>query len=577
MHAPRQIRLLAAALAAAALAPACTPAYQRDERALVLTRSGEFGSAREQAQRTSVRDPADRSYMLDRVKVLQLALADGVPEAAEPIADRLYDFLRTQGVNAQNELPTFFFGEGNARVWKGEPFEQAMALTYIALLDGMNGDWGNVRASINNALFQVRDFSKAVKNGSGDDRQRVIAAAGDAPIEKLATPAPSDFEIGYALKAIAAGELGEREEQEESLALLVKVAPGLSGLADLIRARNFNTVLVVDYGTGPAKYRYGPDGALVAFRPTTRSDDRTLLAGVNGDRAGFPIVTDVNRLASDLRWNNLEDLRLAKSALGTGLIIGGGTVAAASDNRTAQAVGLGVLVAGLLSKATAGADTRHNEALPQRTYLALVNLGPGENQVELQVDGDPASRLVLAGLRAPEPADRAAQRATFVQLRYVRLPERSAPWATSGQVRYANDQTPAADGPTLFPFLLGGRCVRTPNEDVLSSYQRSGYLLGWTLNDLWDLYKAEGVAIAGLSAEGEIGRHVLEGGSWLYTPLAGTTGFARLYGTDHPAYVPRSAAVRAIAQSIAAGERSPLPPSRQPGLLPAAAAPRHRN
>jgi hypothetical protein len=43
------------------------------------------------------------------------------------LAARLYDFLRTQGVNADTTLPSFFVGEGSARIWKGEPFEQAMA------------------------------------------------------------------------------------------------------------------------------------------------------------------------------------------------------------------------------------------------------------------------------------------------------------------------------------------------------------------------------------------------------------------------------------------------------------------
>ncbi|MFN0012230.1 MAG: hypothetical protein ACKVS8_11375 [Phycisphaerales bacterium] len=529
----------------------------------MLTRAGDFGRARAATLNRATEDRTDRSFMLDRMKVLTMAMADGVPEAARPVADDLYAFLRTQGVNAQNTLPTVFFGEGASRIYKGEPFEQALTLALIATLDASEGDWGNARAAANNALFQVRDFSKTLGSDSGSavsDRLRLLQAApgNDArSLEQLATPQTSDFEIGYALRAIASRQLGETADMDEALTQLVKVAPRLDGLAAQIKGGNYNTVLVVDSGTGPQKIATGPDGAIAAFRRTAPQDDAPLRVSIGGAAAAqgasesFPLVTDIDRLALDLRWNNLEDLRLAKSTIGTGLLVGGTVLAGSSNDQGTQLAGLGLILAGVLSKATAAADTRHNELLPQRTHIALLTLNDAA-PIHLSIEGPAPASLILTGLGPP------TTRGGVVQLRYVRLPADRSAWAESGAIRYSNDRAPPTEASATtapaadlsLPYILGGRCVRTPNEQVLSDYQGAGHLSGFTLNDLLDLYKEEGIDIVGRSNDPQVGRHILEGGRFLYTPLAGTTGFARLYGEVHRAYQPKSNRVRALAEQI---------------------------
>lgn len=545
MRALARAMLTGVSLIAVALA-GCTPGYRRDGQLVALVNQGEFGRARAQAEASATRSPQDRSYMLDRMKIVQMALADGVPEQAEPVADRLYDFLRTQGVNADNGFGAFVFGEQNARVWKGEPFEQAMAIAHIAVLDGMGGDWGNVRASANTALFQIRDVSRLIERGgtAGSERERLISGlSDDRRVLELTTPVPSNFALGYVLKAIAtrqlAGEFpGEADEVARQLAL---VAPQLGQLVETIRSGAYNTVLVVDYGTGPEKFQTGPDGAIAAFRPGTRSDQRPLRVSVGSQEGVFPVVCDTNEMAMDLRWNNLEDMRLAKSYIGSGLLVGGLVAAGASDDRDVQAAGLILAGIGAALKAGAGADTRHVETLPQRTYVALLDLREPTNTIDLSLDGNASSRLTLAAVPAPAPGQ--------VQMRYVRMPDAiGRSWAGSGSVLYSSDETGPATSRN-FPYILGGRCVKTPNEDVLTSYQRSGYLKGFTLNDLIDLYKEEGIRIAGRDP-GPIGLHVLEGGDGLYSPRAGSAGFARLFGQDHAPYRPRSARVRQVADEL---------------------------
>ncbi|MBA4028371.1 MAG: hypothetical protein C0475_04445 [Planctomyces sp.] len=552
----------APAAAVAALCGGCTPPYARDERAIWLVRRGEFAQAGARVAERAPADPANRSYMLDRVKLVQLALAEGLPSEAEPLADRLYDFLRTQGVNVRNRFNSFVLGEGNARLWKGEPYEQAMALALIAALDGMNGDWGNVRASANSALFQLRDFTGLPGDALGPpgpgQRQRLISALAEhdrskgraaddgsgVAIVELTTPVVSDFALGYALKAIATRQLGDAfpGELEQTLAQLVAVAPELEAYAQRIGSGRYNTVLVVEAGLGPEKYQSGPDGAIASFRARSRTGDEPLVVSAGQTAERFPAILDANELALSLRWNSLEDVRLAKSAIGTGLIAAGAATAALGRNNETRLVGLGLALLGVALKATSGADTRHNELLPQRAYVALLEHTDAAAPITLRVEGDAVLQLVLADVPVPPPG--------VTQLRYVRLPDEGPlAWATSGRVHYGNDASGAPPDASNYPVILGGLDARTPSEEVLSSYQRSGHLLGLSLNDLIDLYRAEGVLIAGRDA-GPVGVHVLEGGRWLYTPLSGTTGFARLYGQPHPPYAPRSQAARAAAAGV---------------------------
>jgi hypothetical protein len=544
--------------------------YTRDADVLAEVRAGEFGAARLVAQNRASRDPSDRSFMLDRVKVMLLAQADGVPWAAEPTVDRMYDFLRTQGVNRDNTVASFFIGEGGARVWKGEPFEQAMAYHAISTFDATRGDWGNARAGAINSLFAVRDFSKTLASRAGGAGRAGRAGAGGAAwesdpdtMERVAlleeaaraeragerdalaryAAQASDFEVGYAMRAIASTQVGFAEDAAEAARTMVAIRPELSGLASRITSGRYNAVFVVEYGLGPRKEAAGPDGAIAVFRPVTASDGTALRVVVNGREEQFPVVTDVNRLARDIRWNNLEDVRRAKSMIGDAILIGGVAVAAGAEDDEAKIAGAAAAIAGLLLKATASADTRHNEVLAQRVYIAPVMLEPGLNRVEVAL-ADGRGRLVLPAVPGP-PTGR-----TFAH--YVRLPESAGAWATSGVVRYSTDATGPVDGSVAarVPWILGGLCVRTPSEAVLREYQRVGVLREVSLQDLLDLYREEGIWVEGSSLEGGPRRHILEGGNSLFTPEAGSAGFVRLYGQTHAAYVPRSARARELASAI---------------------------
>jgi hypothetical protein len=246
-------------------------------------------------------------------------------------------------------------------------------------------------------------------------------------------------------------------------------------------------------------------------------------------------------MAADHRWNNLEQIRVAKSYIGTGMVIGG---AIASHFNSYGGYGMSAI--GAAMKASAKADITCCPIMPQRVYVApLLVTNPGTT-IELQIGDDVNSHLVLVAVGPPEPPQR-------VQLRYVRLvPTRSAPaWTASGQMLYDNDFTRCAADPTPLPYILGGHCVCKPSHEVLLRYQQAGFLQDLTLERLCDLYRAEGVNLDQSGAEAARGgAHVLEGGASLECPLPGTAGFARLFGQEHAAYKPKSKEVSELAARL---------------------------
>jgi hypothetical protein len=326
--------------------------------------------------------------------------------------------------------------------------------------------------------------------------------------------------------------------------------PGLESVANVLLNNSANTVFIIDYGPGPEKVRYGPDDSLTRFAPRLASDQRQLTLesfspSPNPDRKGgaSAVAADLNALALDHMWNNFEDVRAAKSTLGTAMLLGG-AITASSDNQTAQIVGLSLIGAGLLSKLTAGADTRHCELLPNRVYVAATNIDHPATTVTLTIEGNP--RLALPGINPPRASNPVA-------LHYVRLPMSSevAQWGQSGRVLYSNDACDCAVEGDGLPYILGGRCVQRPSLEVLRRYQAAGNLLDFSVIDLENLYRAEGINLNPDPRELIAPRHILEGGDSLEAPIAGSTGFVRLFCQEHPPYLPKSKNAQALQLSRA--------------------------
>ncbi len=561
---------LAALLGAVSFVIGGCSSYSSDAKLMNAMERGNFSFARVRAIDTAGAKPTDRSYILGREKIVLASLAEGVPQATEGNVDRVYDFLRTQGVNEGAGIGAFFSTESNATFWKGEPFEQAMAYAYIAAFDGLNGDWGNVRASASNSIFLIRDFSEAIRRGQEVREQE--GAPSDALAEREAVIADlesrnpdnddnpewefdlveSDFELGYLLKAIGADQLGDLQSRDEDLRSLTTLSSRFDDMSRQVRAGSYNTVVMVSYGLGPEKYGDGPDNAIEMYRALTRSDNAPLVVSGPSGSQRFPLATDVNRLAMDTRWTNLEGMRRAKSAIGTGMVVAGAVVMATADSTEQLVAGAIVTGIGALFKASAGADTRYLEIMPQRTYLALLDLPEGGGyDLTFEIEGKPGTALRLPAVPAPRST---GDDAIF---HYVRLSDgRGEPWRTSGNVYYANDAMGMPDGPTL-PWIMGGRCVRTPVPGLMDEYYAAGLPQDVSYDDLLEVYREEGIVISGITVGADLRRHALEGGNALYTPAACSAGFMRLFGREYGAYAPRGALLNDVLNRMNGGDSSP--------------------
>ena len=504
--------------------PACTSTYQPDARLLDLVARAEFGHARK-ILTTQTPDPGHtRNDLLLATKRGMMALADGLPDAADRDFAFVFETLRTQGLNDDRTTESIFVSEEGVRIWKGEPFEQALAYIAIALADASRGDWGNTRASAANALFHLREYT----NDPSDDTYRAVE---------------STFALGYLLHGLAALEMHRREEAEDSLAKAVASRPSLAPLRDTLLAGDYDTILVIDFGLGPRREAVGPGGVAVRYMPRTPSDNNPVNISYNSTSLTFPQVCDVNAMSRDARWQSRESIRRFKQGLGEGLMLTGLVLASTGgtdqeDDIARLAIGAGLIALGAISQSNAKADTRHNELLPQRIYFAPFTLNNHTGLVRVEVEGHPASRITLHGLHLREPDEHI--------LRYVRLPLTSVSWADATEIIYANDATGPLESPTL-PWILGGRDARFPTYETALDYEHAGLRLGNngdTLGQIRELYRAEGITLFPPNDTRLVTGHIFEGGHSLFTPLPGTTGFSRLFARDHGRYIPTTSQLR---------------------------------
>lgn len=546
-RAARPLRAIAPLAMAALLLPACA-ARKPDYTLLRQVEREQYGEARARlvAMEASTRRLRESERVLYLTQLGLLNLADGLWVESETVFNELYELLRLRGANVGTGLAATVTHEG-VRVFRGEPYEQAMGYLAIATQKLVTSDWGNARAAANSAIELLDEFDD-VRYGP----QRTHAARGEFEYAVHDASLPA----AYVLSGVANLAMGRREEAADYFGRARALDPALASVTGPLLAGEANVVVIADWGFAPQKVGAGPSGSQKAFVQRYPSDRRALrvIAGQRlGDRdvvaqsqaSTFPPALDANELSRIYRWDALAGTRAAKAALGEGMVLGGVIVAGTARNEDTGLAGLGIAALGLLTQATAHADTRQIEILAQRTYVGAASISEPATQVLLQVEGEPGSRLVLPVVDPPrhEP----------LGVLYARLPTGSglSAWATRGEVLYANDaHWIGVDGFTL-PWILGGRDVRTPNAEALADYQAAGHLRGFTVEDLRELYRLEGIRIGIDTNTGRAGRHILEGGEWLFTPAAASTGYVRLFAQQHRAYRPKSERVRELAEQIA--------------------------
>lgn len=533
--------------------------------AVYALRAGRYDVARAEL-RDNAANMKSPEVILDNVRLAVAALNSGAFHEAEWALRQARPFMVSGTVNAADRNAATTFKNERALVWRGEPFEQAMAWYYQAVVQFLSGDFENARAAARNMQFTLVDFA-----GVNTVDEAVEQAESPEWFNENADEIENDLVLGYLLAGVA--EVGQNREADAS-EFFDRAAALRPDLADLIaQLRNpatYNTLLIVESGQGPVKTLQGKYDETFTYEPRTFAPAAGLKV-YDATLAPFNIparvdAADTYRLAQHPRWWSLRSLRERKKAVGelltfagAGAAIYGSVSSDANSADKALLAGIGAIIAGQALAKSSAADARYLDVLPRSVYLVPLMLPPQPNTLVLESAGRQTVRhQIRPGLAAPA-------------VYYTRIGTTAGPYDRAGMtpaaavarpIAHPNDVTGPIAG--TWPYILGGTCVCTPSPEVLATYHAGGYLLDYSLEDLRDLYRLEGIVFDPLPyapGNDDTWTHVLRGGRLLQAPIPGSAGFEELTYFPARTYQPKSAAVKELAARIAGAPATTTSPN----------------
>jgi tetratricopeptide (TPR) repeat protein len=386
--------ILGCVLPALSLIGCATPAHVRKaERAVGEYYSGDYTRASEDLRPLARK--TDENFVLNNCRLGSVELTAYDLDEAEAAFYRAYEVINSVGVNNGGRTLGAVLVDEKIKVWKGEPYERAMANFYLGVIYYMRQDYNNARAAFENALFKLRDYADA---GNDKDYHDV----------------ESNFAPAILMLAKSFQRLGRDDLAKANLDKVRNLRPELRELADYDRNNSSNLLLVVDFGYAPQKVT-DFDGALVGFSPTPGQagvipEPRVLVDGRDLHGMWRPPV-DLLALAQDRKWQSIDTIRAVKSALGTGLIAGGAVEGIRGANghgarqRTDLMVAAGLIGSGLLLKATSQADVRQWEMLPRTTFILPLKAPPGAHDITVEFPHADGLRQTWRKLKIPDKGE----------------------------------------------------------------------------------------------------------------------------------------------------------------------------
>lgn len=381
-------QFLLPALGLAMLAAGCvSPQEQAARQAVAGYLVGDYAAAQKLLQ--PLAKNTDENFVLNNLRLGSTDLVQYDLLDAEAAFLRAYEVINSMGVNNGGRSLGAVLVDEKIKIWKGEPFERAMANFYLGLVYYMEGDYNNARAAFQNALFKLRDYTP-------DDQSKDVSADKYRQVE-------SNFVLAQYMLARCYQRLGRDDLAHANFQRVTELRPNLSGLANEELNRRSNLLLVIDYGQGPHK-ETNMDGAVVGFAPKPWQvgpvpHPSVVIDGTMADtsRLAYPLV-DLVSLAQDRRWQSIDTIRAVKSVLGTGMLAAG-AYELTGRSRSDTEVGLALVAAGLVMKATSQSDVRIWEMLPRSTFAIPLAVPPGTHEVTVEFPG--GVRQTWRGLVVP--------------------------------------------------------------------------------------------------------------------------------------------------------------------------------
>ena len=306
-----------------------------------------------------------RDKVLWQYRLAAAAMRQGKYDLAKQnLDDALLTLGGIYGKDADAKKARSYFHAEAKKTFIGEPYERAMAYIYRGIIYWMDGEPDNARACFRSAEFEDSDAEQH-------------QYAGDWVLP--------DYLDGLVTTKLG-GDGSDAFKRAQADAKGVKLPP---------YNLNANAIFFIEFGPGPTKYASGQYQEELRFStvpsPVTSAElkvDALQIPIAPTDDVAFQATTRGGRVMDHILGNKAVFKSVTDTA-GNVALIGGLATAVASNNRTAQEVGLGLAFAGLVSKVVSAAtvpaaDTRSWENLPR--YLSFVNvpLPPGQHVATIQ-------------------------------------------------------------------------------------------------------------------------------------------------------------------------------------------------
>ncbi|HUW30237.1 MAG TPA: tetratricopeptide repeat protein [Planctomycetota bacterium] len=334
----RAAGILAAAVACAAVAGCAGGAASRTAGRSAFW---QYDYAAAQKLFAESQDRLDRNYVLYNLEVGSAAFEGGNYYAARTAFERAAQVMRGYGGNTQGIIS--LIANESAKLYKGDPYEQAMANFYDGLVYYRWGDWRNARAAFHQAL--MADQSSAEGN-------------------------KEDFAVAQFMIGKCYLKLGEPDNARISFEKAREKYPNNPYFSD-DAINSHNVLLIIQLGRAPVKTQTGLAGSNDVYEGGRyRETGATVCA--NGKLLGqSALAVDLLDQAQASGRSAKDTIQTIKGGIKTGLMAAGAQQM--SDNR--GAAGPLMLLAGLLMPAQA--DIRNWDLLPGEVHVLSAKLEPG--------------------------------------------------------------------------------------------------------------------------------------------------------------------------------------------------------
>ena len=307
--------------------------------------------------------PRDR--VLWQYRLAAAALRQGKFDLAKQnLDDALLTLGGIYGKDADAKKARSYFHAEAKKTFIGEPYERSMAYVYRGILYWLDGEPDNARACFRSAEFE---------DGDAENHEY----AGDWVL--------AEYLDGLATTKLH-GDGSDAFKRAQAAAKGINLPPYIPSA---------NALFFVEFGPGPTKFATGQYGEELRFytvpSPVGSAElrvDALRIPIAPTDDVDFQATTRGGRVMDHVLGNKAV-FKSTTDAIGNVALVGGLTTAAVSHDRTTQEVGLGIALAGLVSKLISAAtvpaaDTRSWDNLPRYLSFASVPLPPGQHVATIQ-------------------------------------------------------------------------------------------------------------------------------------------------------------------------------------------------